>query len=408
MPAASSRIMMPLGVITVTIALFASAEAVRRAMKLEEFHRSLQELSSMPTSETHLTREQSSSASVANQLVTPLIFIPGFQGTILSHGSKPLFLAPMTPSTWQGTYDILRTAPNLDISLPHAVDYPAAACAPSPFSHIGHCLPLPALGPVNDLFTCLEKMGYKRTQSLHSVGYDWRFGIRKTLHDTSFTHDLTNIAERSPSPVLLVAHGYGCPLTAQFLSERPGSWCKRHISRLICAAAPLRESFSAKEAIRDGEGFLTAGTAHRYAGPAVNVRQKGRLDFRPMEFELGLRRGTRRDHLPNVSGPWDEKEDSPAAPSYERKKLASMFESLREMSTDISTRPISVPISCVVGIGMPVGDVDGDGVVERKSASKCGEWEGAELVTVNATHFNLTAMVGGLIQRLGKEDVTSR
>lgn len=212
--------------------------------------------------------------------------------------------------------------------------------------------------------------------------------------------------ESSASPALLVAHGYGCPLVSAFLSERPASWRAAHVRRLVCAAAPLRGSFSARAALRDGEGLLTAGGAHRYAGAAVNARQKGRLDFRGMEFELGLRR-KRRDPLPDVPGPWDEREDPLAAPVGERKRIAGKFESLREMSEGVGIREGGVPVTCVVGTGVGTGGEEesaGDGVVERSSAEACKEWEGSELEVVQAGHFNLTALVGGVVERLVRED----
>lgn len=111
-----------------------------------------------------------------------------------------------------------------------------------------------------------------------------------------------------------------------------------------------------------------------------SARDPSRLDFRQMEFELGLRK-TRRVSLPDQPGTWDARLDMPTASQSARIALAKQFRSLQEMAEvnvadDLS---IGVKVWCVFGNGFDTeGEagsvVDGDGVVEADSARSCAHW----------------------------------
>ncbi|CDF37982.1 unnamed protein product [Chondrus crispus] len=122
--------------ILATLVLTSTAQTPRPALTKQAF-RKLLKLRFLPTM-SHPPPATSSPSPIFH----PLIFIPGFQGTLLSQGSRPLFLTPITPSTYTQLYTILRTIPFLS---PLSVEYPSSTCAPSPHSHICHCHPLPVL-----------------------------------------------------------------------------------------------------------------------------------------------------------------------------------------------------------------------------------------------------------------------
>lgn len=317
-------------------------------------------------------------SSTTPSVPAPVIFIPSFQGTLLRHPSEhiPLFLSPLTPYTQQATYTLLRSQ---DTVPTRYVEYPTFVCAPHPFSHIGHCAPIPAKGPV----AALEKYINERGLQFYTVPYDWRL-TRADILKSNFTAHLSDLLSKNNEATVVVAHGTSCHLLKAFRR------LYRSQFRAYCIT-PIPASVAA-DTLSTGEGLLTAGGAHAYAHPAINV-VKERLDFRSMEHELGLRQ-TRHAYLPNVSGPWDEGEVF-AASQDERIGLAKSFASLTELSsvTD-DVRWNRADGICVEGYGhgsKTSGGLDGDGFI---GVGGCGD--GA--MRINATHFDLRTLLDGVLQ----------
>lgn len=334
----------------------------------------------------------------------PLVVVPGFQGTLLQRcdrgGCLPLFLAPLTDSGWRAVYAALceygasvRAATGAA-----ALEYPVATCAPSPMSHVGHCLPLPGAGALQELLGVLTgSFGYVDGVSLHAAGYDWRLDPAE-VSASAWGPAFARAVERNARASVIVAHGYGCIVVAHYLARMPSDWKRAHIAHLWCLAAPLFGAASARNATVAGTGILTVGNAHTIWRATSNLHPS-RLDFRMMEFELGLRK-TRRVALPPTAGPWDVSAAPPATPAKDRIALALSLPSVRAMlpRADLAAPAPHVPVSCIVA--------GADLVIEEHSARACGAWGRTQNDSVNvevvqgAGHFHVRALVEKFLQLL--------
>jgi pimeloyl-ACP methyl ester carboxylesterase len=252
----------------------------------------------------------------------PIVIVPGFEGSLLATPESKLFLSPLSKSSWTNLADILRltyleeygsyesaagTSRHLQVTLaggPYDLaitDYPAATCAPGPLSRLAHCLPLPASGPISILGTHLSKIyGYQPGRDIFGAPYDWRLPPSH-LTGGRWGKDLVRLVS-SLNDTLVVAHGYGCIIASRIISMQPESWRREHISRLYCLAGTLDGTVSSM--LRLISGQLSPAETARMWSSASDVNFGSRLDFREVEFELGLRRSHRRS-LPVVAGLWD-------------------------------------------------------------------------------------------------------
>lgn len=311
--------------------------------------------------------------------------MPSFQATLLYHSKRPIFLAPITPSTYTSVYRFLQdsaTGPP-DPATFRSIHYPSFICAPAPFSHAGHCSPLPGSAPLPALLLQLSRFSYVPHENLFPLPYDWRLSTAQHLQ-SSLPVQLQNILSE---PTIILAHGSGCHFITSILTALPH--LKTQVRKLICAA-PLPADFSS-DALAKGTGILAYADAHVHADPLTNIRYPGRVDFTAMQFELGLRT-SRRILLPETEGPWDRNRTFVSTPS-ERIELAKTFASLREMAKAVTHGLQNVPSICVRGVGYETtkdGEmVDGDGFIPTQLA--CENFRGT-VVDANANHFDLAAL----------------
>jgi pimeloyl-ACP methyl ester carboxylesterase len=276
-----------------------------------------------PISSSNKAHRACGKCSDVEPQLPPIVIVPGFEGSLLATPSANLFLSPLSAASWNriaevlpltysessgayksastGTHDARVTLAGERYDLP-AADYPAATCAPEPFSRVGHCLPLPATGPVANLTALLAaKYSYQHGRTMFGAPYDWRLPPEHLVRGR-WGSDMTALLSSLNRNTLVVAHGYGCTIAAAYLSERAASWRRAHVARLYCLAAPLDGTVSA--ALRMISGHLPPYEARRTWSSASNADSASRLDFRSVEFELGLRRARRRA-LPFVPGIWD-------------------------------------------------------------------------------------------------------
>lgn len=168
---------------------------------------------------------------------------------------------------------------------------------------------------------------------------------------------------------------------------------------VVCAAAVWTGSTAVEEALREGGGVLTAGGVHVEMDAAWNLREKGRVDFGLMEFELGLKKG--RGLGEAEGGIWGKGEQLVMG-KEDRVKLARGMESLNEFKERGKMREVDVKVICVVGGGME----GGDGVVKREEVIRGCQMVGGEVVEVEAAHFNLTSLFKKGTESIVGEDET--
>lgn len=226
------------------------------------------------------------SSPVSNVLAhgrpAPLIVIPGFQDTVLERCEhnvcKPVFLAPLTPRTWQTTYQSLRNRSSVRVfsELSHTrVETPCTQCIPAPSMHIGHCTRVPSRGPYSDLFKSMLRidMGYEHNATLFVLGWDWRDSPVKAAREKN-GRTLRTLLKRANNATVL-AFGSGCAFAAYVLHDA------KKTNTLLCA--------------RGNEHDLEHGDAHLvYSSGGVPAA----ANFDAVEAQVGLRAGRKR-RLPN-------------------------------------------------------------------------------------------------------------
>lgn len=330
--------------------------------------------SSSPSSTTAKNKTKTTPA-----LQPHVIFVPGFQGTLLYHCNRrprtcqPLFLSPLTPTTSLQTYQQLQSVTSSSISVmhdaPNSVDYASFTCARRPFSHTAHCNAVPAAGPVQALINNLTAS--VPSLIVHTVPYDWRQSMDTLLHSSSTNSFATTMARimarimalashttRSAAsyPVVVVAHGTGCHLVSHFFSKRNRAqetmhqWRQRiGVGPIVCVA-PTHPA-QAVTALRNGTGMLTTGAAHAHIDACANVHDPHRVDFSHVDSYLGLNR--RRLSLLSVpAGAWDSPSPTArfATTLDQRKSLARAFPAVVELAASEGTMPSIDSASRVVCI----------------------------------------------------------
>ena len=314
-----------------------------------------------------------------------LIVIPSFQSTLLYHSGEPIFLAPITFATYPEVYRRLQHSSTKcdETKSFDSIHYPKFLCAPDPFSHAGHCNPLPETGPIPALVSQLQKLIDGQDDKLFALPYDWRLTVAEHAKGF-FGSTLRQYLARNST---ILAHGSGCHVVSSILRRNPT--LQSNVDKLLCAA-PIPVDFYT-DALSKGEGIIAYGDAHIEADAQTNVRLPNRIDFKPMQFELGVH-PSRRTLLPDTAGPWDRNRTFVSSPS-ERVKLALSFASLREMADHVSYGADKTNSICIKGVGHETiknGQVvDGDGIIAGESG--CERFDG-RVVEVHASHFDLVAL----------------
>jgi hypothetical protein len=307
-----------------------------------------------------------STHGIERQSLPPIIYIPGFEGSLLAsssvdrypssitrivitvrnllvrlgipvlpgqrrlvHGNpEPIFLAPTSAAAFPTLIARLSEvykpntgthAPPRDLShqilAPYpdslaAVDYPVAACAPPPYSRIAHCVPIPAPGPFAALTAVLtSRYNYTAGETLLAAPYDWRLPPHAILdaRTSPWPNLLRGLIDDANGASILVAHGYGCVLASRFLASSPPAWSAIFVSHLYCLSPTNGGGAAASVAMQLISGHVPPVTPPRtlHSTDAIPSPRK-RLDFRHIEFTLGLRRARNDAPLPSVAGPWDD------------------------------------------------------------------------------------------------------
>lgn len=354
---------------------------------------------------------------------SPVIFIPGFQGTLLYDCSgrtqntcNPLFLSPLVPYSYQHVYDSLLLpypAVTAFSHLPYTADYPTFTCPPSPFSHIAHCNPLPAKGTVHQLINHLLQAN--PPVHVDVVPYDWRQSAPDLLSpsgSSAFVQAFTTALDKRSAPAVVVAHGTACRLVARFLNTmHTGSGnCSSSdtdtdkdsnppVKAFICLAPATSQD--AVDALQNGTGLLTEiAHAHAHADACANVWDSHRLDFTYIDSELGLSR-RRRSAMPHVPGVWDVSGPRLVSLQSERQRLARGLRALTELAASDGVVPAVPGVRdsvCVAALS--------EGV--RSTPAGCEVMPAASSVARDVHRYDLIGLASDVVRRFAGGSAASR
>lgn len=301
-----------------------------------------------------------------------IVFIPSFQGTLLQNAEAqlPLFLAPLSRTSYKRLYALLRSEHTHALPDEDAVEYPNYGCK-NHSGHFSHCLPVPLRGAVSQL---------REKYKVQSLGYDWR-QANEAIYNGAFGERIRQAMKCDNC--VIIAHGSGCSLLRYAVSQGPTVR-----SRTACISpVTARTAYETKQ----GDGLTTAGDAHTIGDCMKSVRER-KIDFGSMAGELGMLRGRKgRSALPAVEGlDYDEIH---LVPRQERSELVNSFDASR----DLGVNDGAIVQVCVEGMGevMKVDGVEttGDGVVEKGSCRGVAD----QILAVPARHLDLVRMVDAAV-----------
>lgn len=168
----------------------------------------------------------------------------------------------------------------------------------------------------------------------------------------------------------------------------------------MCAAPVWKGTAAVQDALSRGEGLLIAGGVYLESDTMKGAREAGRVDYRLVEFELGLKEGKRMSINEPDLGPWGVK-DRFIISVEERISVARAIPSLQELGTaEESFRlgdGIGAPVVCI--IAKVSDEMGGDGLVGLKEGTEGCNSIG-RVFNINASHFDLVNLFGNIIESI--------
>ncbi|XP_031846940.1 lysosomal phospholipase A and acyltransferase [Nomia melanderi] len=351
---------------------------------------------------------------VKNKQISPVIFVPGDGGsqieaklnkTTIVHYlcekvTKEYFniwlnlelLVPVVIDCWidnmKLTYDnVTRTTRNqdgVDIRVPgwgdpFVVEYldPSKASPGAYFRDIGNML-------VNEL-------GYVRNHSIRGAPYDFRKAPNENEEFFSKLKELVEVTynANNRTPVTLLAHSMGGPMTLIFLQRQTQKWKDKHISSLITLSAAWAGSVKALKvfAIGDDLGAYVLRQSvlkdEQITNPSLGWLLPSKLFWKETEIlvqseQKNYTLATLKDYLIDINVPnaWEFRKDNEkyqlnfAAPGVE-------IHCLYGNGIDTVQRLYYKPGVSIEGTPQLLPG-DGDGTVNLRSLEACKQWQGKQ------------------------------
>ncbi|KAA8494157.1 hypothetical protein FVE85_4132 [Porphyridium purpureum] len=261
-------------------------------------------------------------------IIHTVLMVPGFEGSVLQNCAdgecRPLFLTPVTRSMIQDGIQSEYVQALVDFKTTsfargthkralEFADYPHAACAPSPLSHVSHCLPMPAKGAFHRFIADVVRAGDEDERLMAQILlFDWRKSLLEP--DADFQARLTSSILASEAPdvtqghVFLLGHEAGCIKLAVALAMLSDD-VRSRVFKLVCVSAPW--AGRPDLALRARDGMLTqprvfcpwSWSEREVAFDAgTDSGVQARLDMTQMLQSFGMRKG-RKSTLPEAGGP---------------------------------------------------------------------------------------------------------
>ncbi|XP_078048857.1 lysosomal phospholipase A and acyltransferase [Augochlora pura] len=351
---------------------------------------------------------------VKNKQISPIIFVPGDGGSQIEaklnktsavhyfceKTSNYYFniwlnlelLVPVAIDCWIDNMklvynNVTRTTKNtdgVDIRVPgwgdpFSVEYldPTKASPGAYFKDIGNIL-------VNEL-------GYVRNQSVRGAPYDFRKGPNENEEFFTKLKDLViqTYNENQQTPVTLLAHSMGGPMTLIFLQRQSQAWKDKYISSLITLSAAWGGSVKALKVFAVGDDLgaylLRQSTLkdQQITSPSLGWLLPSKIFWKDTEVlveshEKNYTLSTLKDYLTDINVPngWEFRKDN------EKYQL--------------NFAPPGVELYCLYGTGIDTVQKlfykpgisiqgtpqllpgDGDGTVNLRSLEACKQWQGKQ------------------------------
>lgn len=252
-----------------------------------------------------------------------------------------------------------------------------------------------------DIANMLVTHGYERKKNIRGAPYDFRKGpnelqqwfvdFKELIEDTYELNEAT--------PVTLISHSMGSPLTLAFLQQQTVEWKRKYIQRLISLAGVWGGSMKAMKVFAMGDNLDS-----HFLIPSI--------------LKLGLTTAPSSSYLLPSPLFWKSSEVLVETPSrvYTMSQLQTFFEDLGnpiawEMRKDtmqysINYSPPDVELHCLYGNGLDTVErlryskdslVDknpklimgrGDGTVNERSLRGCHHWSGYQEAFIDNVELN--------------------
>ncbi|XP_033341246.1 lysosomal phospholipase A and acyltransferase [Megalopta genalis] len=346
-----------------------------------------------------------------NKQISPIIFVPGDGGsqieaklnkTSVVHyfcgkTSSDYFniwlnlelLVPVIIDCWIDNmkliYDnVTRTTKNsdgVDIRVPgwgdpFAVEYldPTKASPGAYFKDIGNLL--------------VSELGYVRNQSIRGAPYDFRKGPNENAEFFTKLKDLIEQTYKAnqQTPVTLLAHSMGGPMTLIFLQRQSQAWKDKYISSLITLSAAWGGSVKALKVFAVGDdlgAYLLRQSIlkdQQITSPSLGWLLPSKLFWKETEVlvessEKNYTLSTLKDYLIDINVPngWEFRQDNE---KYQLNFAPPGVELYCLYGTGIDTvqKLYYKPGTSIQGVPQLLPG-DGDGTVNLRSLEACKYWQ---------------------------------
>lgn len=271
---------------------------------------------------------------------------------------------------------------------PFVVEYldPSKAYPGSYFKDIGNML--------------VDQMGYVRNSSLRGAPYDFRKGPNESEELFRKLKDLVeetyNMNEQTP--VTLLAHSMGGPMTLIFLQRQSQTWKDKYINCLITLAGVWGGSVKALKVFAIGDdlgAYLLRQSTLKYeqiTSPSLGWLLPSKLFWKDTEIlvqtaEKNYTLSTLRDYLIDINVPngWEFRKDNE---KYQLDFTAPGVEvhCLYGAGVDTVQRLYYKPGTSIEGTPQLIPG-DGDGTVNLRSLEGCKYWQGKQKQKVYSQVF---------------------
>ncbi|GIY88048.1 phospholipase A2 group XV [Caerostris darwini] len=235
----------------------------------------------------------------------------------------------------------------------------------------------------------LKALGYQKTTEIKAAPYDYRKGPNEM---EEYYANMTALVEEtyygnSFTPVTIVCHSLGCPLTSYFLNTKTQEWKNQYIKGLISLAGAYGGAVKAFKTLVTGENL----------GIRIVSQKKLKIEQKTCP-SMAYMLPSRHLWLPNETIAMTNHKNYTVA-EYEQFFKDINYTVGYEMYkdnlpySDTHIKPPGVDVICIYGLGLPTPELvdfrkskntdatpdilsgPGDGTINQRSLEVCSRWK---------------------------------